>query len=72
MRWFTDDQLRLGVEAVILARELTGDRCLVCGEENHDANDAQPHAFVGPDLLEVLLTTAREERARAPGAGAAR
>jgi hypothetical protein len=61
MRCFTDDQLRRGVDAVILAHLLAGDRCLVCGDYNHDAHDAQPHAFLTPDPLTVFLEAAREE-----------
>jgi hypothetical protein len=67
VKCFTDDQLRRGLEAVILAHLLAGDRCLVCGEENHDAHDAQAHAFLSPDPFAVFLEAAsgRAEEARA-------
>jgi hypothetical protein len=45
---------------VILAHLLAGDRCLVCGEDKHDAHDAQPHAFLTPDRLTVFLEAARD------------
>jgi hypothetical protein len=45
------------------AHLLAGDRCLVCGEENHDAHDAQPHAFLSPDPFTVFLEAARESEA---------
>jgi hypothetical protein len=60
VKCFTDDQLRRGLEAVILAQALAGDRCLVCGEENTDVHDAQPHAFLTPDPLTVFLEAARD------------
>ena len=71
MKCFTDDQLRRGLEAVILAHLLAGDRCLVCGDENDDAHDAQPHAFLTPDRLTVFLEAARDTSEEAHGEGLA-
>jgi hypothetical protein len=68
---FTDDQLRRGLDAVILAHQLRGDRCLICGEENDDAHDAQPHGFVTPDPMTVFLEAARERSETAHGEGRA-
>jgi hypothetical protein len=48
---------------------LAEDRCLVCGEENRDARDAQPHAFLTPDHLTVFLEAARERAEEAQGEG---
>jgi hypothetical protein len=52
------DQLLRALEAVLTARSL---RCRECGEENDDAHDAQPHAFLTPDPLTVFLEVASEE-----------
>ncbi len=54
----TEAQLRRGLAAVIAG----WDRCVVCGEDNDDPHDAQPHGFAAPDVLTVFLEAARDEK----------
>ncbi len=45
-----------------------GNRCVVCGGENDDMHDAQPHSFVPPDVLTLFLEAAqRPDRTEARG-----
>jgi hypothetical protein len=62
MRCFTDAMIRRGLEVVVLG----GDRCLVCGGDNDDFHDAQPHAFVPVDLLDLFLEAARDGQPETP------
>jgi hypothetical protein len=53
MRCFTDDELRRGLDTVILE----WDRCTVCGAHSDQAHrdEASDHAFQPGDLIDVFL-----------------
>jgi hypothetical protein len=63
VRLLLDDDIRRGLEAVLQ----NGNRCVVCGQENDDLHDAQPHSFVPPDVLNLFLEAAqrRDDRTEA-------
>ncbi len=69
VKCFTDDQLRRGLDAVILAHELRGGRCVICGEDNDDTHDAQPHPFVRLDLVAIFLEAASDPTVLPHGQG---
>jgi hypothetical protein len=53
MRCFTDDELRRGLDTVILE----WDRCTVCGGHSDQAHrdEARDHVFQPGDLIDVFL-----------------
>ena len=53
MRCFTDDELRRGLDTVILE----WDRCTVCGTHRswHTTESLDDHAFEAADLIDVFL-----------------
>jgi hypothetical protein len=63
VRCYLDEELRRGLEAVLQQ----GRRCVICGEEDGDAHDAQIHGFQAPDVLTVFLEAVqrREDRTEA-------
>jgi hypothetical protein len=70
VRCFLDDDIRRGLIAVIQ----DWNRCVVCGEENDDPHDAQPHSFAPADMLDLFLDAAQrpQEETGATGQGSRR
>jgi hypothetical protein len=60
VRLLLDEDIRRGLDAVLQH----GQRCVVCGGENDDMHDAQPHSFVPPDVFNLFLEAAQRHEDR--------